>query len=127
MDNSRLFLFAALAFVGMLLWQQWQADYGPQPLPVEQTASQQNSQSGTQTIPQIDDLPDQAENTATTISNADGTVSQAESSTPSQSITIETDVIIAKDRYPRRCCAFCKAEKISSVAGKTRRVARNCT
>ena len=29
MDNSRLFLFAALVFVGMLMWQQWQADYGP--------------------------------------------------------------------------------------------------
>ena len=33
MDNSRLFLFAALVFVAMLLWQQWQADYGPKPLP----------------------------------------------------------------------------------------------
>ena len=33
MDNSRLFLFAALVFVGMLLWQQWQADYGPRAVP----------------------------------------------------------------------------------------------
>ena len=32
MDNSRLFLFAALVFVGMLMWQQWQIDYGPQPI-----------------------------------------------------------------------------------------------
>ena len=30
MDNTRLFLFAGLVFVGMLLWQQWQIDYGPQ-------------------------------------------------------------------------------------------------
>jgi len=97
MDNSRLFLFAALAFVGMLLWQQWQADYGPQPVPVEQTANQQNAQAGTQTIPQIDDLPDQAENTApTTINNADGTVTQAQTSATSQRITIETDVILAE-------------------------------
>ena len=32
MDNTRLFLFAALIFVGMLMWQQWQIDYGPKPV-----------------------------------------------------------------------------------------------
>ena len=30
MDNKRLFLFAALAFVMLLIWQAWQADYGIQ-------------------------------------------------------------------------------------------------
>ncbi len=34
MDNSRLFLYAALAFVGLLIWEQWKADYGPKPEPV---------------------------------------------------------------------------------------------
>jgi len=29
MDNVRLFLFMALAFLGMLLYQAWQEDYGP--------------------------------------------------------------------------------------------------
>lgn len=29
MDNVRLFLFLALAFTGMLLYQSWQEDYGP--------------------------------------------------------------------------------------------------
>ncbi len=29
MDNVRLFLFMALAFLGMLLYQAWQTDYGP--------------------------------------------------------------------------------------------------
>jgi len=31
MDNVRLFLFLALAFTGMLLYQSWQKDYGPRP------------------------------------------------------------------------------------------------
>ncbi len=41
MNNSRLFLYAALAFIGLLLWEQWQADYGPKPVqpPVEQQQS----------------------------------------------------------------------------------------
>ena len=39
MDNSRLFLFAALVFVGMLLWQQWQVDYGPRSQPEQMTPS----------------------------------------------------------------------------------------
>ena len=33
MDNQRLFLWIALAFVAFLNWQAWQIDYGPQPVP----------------------------------------------------------------------------------------------
>ena len=29
MDNQRLFLFVALSFVMLLLWQAWIEDYGP--------------------------------------------------------------------------------------------------
>jgi len=43
MDNSRLFLYAALAFVGLLIWEQWKADYGPQPEPVVQQQQQSSS------------------------------------------------------------------------------------
>ena len=32
MDNVRLFLFLALAFLGMLIYQAWQEDYGPKPV-----------------------------------------------------------------------------------------------
>ncbi len=39
MDNTRLFLYAALAFVSLLIWEQWNADYGPKPAAVEQTAA----------------------------------------------------------------------------------------
>jgi YidC/Oxa1 family membrane protein insertase len=31
MDNQRLFLFVALSFVVLLLWQAWMEDYGPRP------------------------------------------------------------------------------------------------
>jgi len=31
MDNQRLFLFVALSFVILLLWQSWMEDYGPPP------------------------------------------------------------------------------------------------
>ncbi|MDX1697124.1 MAG: membrane protein insertase YidC [Thiohalobacterales bacterium] len=33
MDNQRLFLFVALSFVILLLWQAWMEDYGPEPQP----------------------------------------------------------------------------------------------
>ncbi|MFC3094180.1 membrane protein insertase YidC [Alteromonas sediminis] len=39
MESQRSFLVIGLALVSFLLWQQWQKDYGPQPVqPVEQTA-----------------------------------------------------------------------------------------
>jgi YidC/Oxa1 family membrane protein insertase len=34
MDNQRLFLFVALSFVTLLLWQSWMEDYGPPPAPL---------------------------------------------------------------------------------------------
>ena len=34
MDNLRIILFAALAFILMLLWQAWVEDYGAAPSPV---------------------------------------------------------------------------------------------
>ena len=32
MESQRSFLLIGLAMVGFLLWQQWQLDYGPQPI-----------------------------------------------------------------------------------------------
>ena len=42
MDNQRLFLFVALSFVVLLLWQSWMEDYGPAPQ-VETAAPQENA------------------------------------------------------------------------------------
>ena len=45
MDNSRLFLYAALAFVSLLLWEQWKADYDPKPpAPIEQSNTQNGAE-----------------------------------------------------------------------------------
>ncbi|MGB5200669.1 MAG: membrane protein insertase YidC, partial [Sedimenticolaceae bacterium] len=43
MDNVRLLLFMALAFIGMLIYQAWQQDYGPR----NQIAAQQPVQPST--------------------------------------------------------------------------------
>jgi YidC/Oxa1 family membrane protein insertase len=94
MDNTRLFLFAALVFVGMLLWQQWQADYGPKP--VSQTQSQNNGSVADSSAPAVvDDLPDLADSVATTASTAgDAATSDETSATEAtQLIQVDTDVI----------------------------------
>jgi len=93
MDNARLFLFAALVFVGMLLWQQWQADYGPQPV-ASSDSQVDSSASGTDTGQQavVDDLPDLAEGVSKDSSQggAAGTTSSAETQ---QLVLVDTDVI----------------------------------
>ena len=86
MDNSRLFLFAALIFVGMLLWQQWQADYGPQPVASSEAEISADGNVATSQIP-TDDLPDQADELGVDsgLSTAQaGDSSGAQSTTPAQ-------------------------------------------
>lgn len=96
MDNSRLFLFAALAFVGMLLWQQWQIDYGPQPVESAQNGGNSNQTQGNNTdLPQMDDLPEEAETMASS-SNSDIPQVEATMDRYGKTITVETDVIKAE-------------------------------
>ncbi|HYW92316.1 MAG TPA: membrane protein insertase YidC [Gammaproteobacteria bacterium] len=47
MDNLRYFLLAALAFVGFLLWQSWQHDYGQTAPPPKPPAATQQQGQGT--------------------------------------------------------------------------------
>ena len=55
MDNVRLFLFLALAFTGMLLYQSWQEDYGPAPAtPVSSDTSQTSAVPVTPTMAEAD-------------------------------------------------------------------------
>ena len=97
MDNSRLFLFAALVFVGMLLWQQWQTDYGPQPtLSGEVTTSTNGVEPPPGIV--IDDLPDQADQVSGSTGTSDSTIStgsEADTATTQkqQLLRVETDVI----------------------------------
>jgi YidC/Oxa1 family membrane protein insertase len=89
MDNTRLFLFAATAFVGMLIWQQWQVDYGPKPVVVEQN----NNKVTNQDLPNlvnIEDLPDIDDQSGSKNIELQNDTLQASASL----ITVETDVII---------------------------------
>lgn len=54
MESQRSFLLIGLAMVGFLLWQQWQLDYGPQPIESAPTTEQQNAGIDT---PSADDVP----------------------------------------------------------------------
>ena len=92
MDNSRLFLFAALAFVGMLIWQQWQADYGPKPEPVQQAQLPAGEQpSGDE--PVLDDLPEIDDNLPAASTDNSESTSEAAAVPSSSLVTVDTDVM----------------------------------
>jgi len=96
MDNTRLFLFAALVFVGMLLWQQWQADYGPQPVTSSESqleSSAAGADPGQQAI--VDDLPELAEGISKDSAQGgdSGTSSTAAKAPAQQLVRVDTDVI----------------------------------
>ena len=94
MDNSRLFLFAALVFVGMLMWQQWQADYGPQPVP---SSTQEATGTSPQQQPDIisDDLPDPANIVGDSAAAPTDGEQTMQSASTQQLITVDTDVVRA--------------------------------
>ena len=96
MNNSRLFLYAALAFIGLLIWEQWQADYGPKPAPAaqQQTLENQNTaaaSSENSAISQGDDLPELSAQPGS-VQTANGKAVQAQG----KLITVITDEIEAK-------------------------------
>ncbi len=93
MDNVRLLLFMALAFLGMLIYQAWQEDYGPRSEFAENAASDSlDSQPPTQ----IGDTP-VAPTTATIdaavpSASPDSSVAEAGVSANAQLITVQTDM-----------------------------------
>ncbi len=92
MNNTRLFLYAALAFVGLLLWEQWQADYGPKPPVVQQTPSAIGSTDQSTAAESQQDLPEIGGITPDVgMLSSDGQTQ----SVPSRLIRVETDVIEA--------------------------------
>jgi YidC/Oxa1 family membrane protein insertase len=54
MESQRSFLLIGLAMVGFLLWQQWQLDYGPQPVAPITTSAAASTQLD---MPNSDDVP----------------------------------------------------------------------
>jgi len=98
MGNSRLFLFAALVFVGMLMWQQWQADYGPQAVDNRQIENPSESPT-TQPAPgNSGDLPGVADTVGgvaggTAESSGEPTTASTPATASHQLIQVDTDVI----------------------------------
>jgi YidC/Oxa1 family membrane protein insertase len=82
MESQRSFLLIGLAMVGFLLWQQWQLDYGPQPVaPI--TNSEQTSTD--LDMPSSDDVPAPSSN---------GQILIASSDQGGQIISVITDTLI---------------------------------
>ena len=54
MESQRSFLLIGLAMVGFLLWQQWQLDYGPQPVAPLTTSEQTSTDLD---MPSSEDVP----------------------------------------------------------------------
>ncbi len=81
MESQRSFILIGLALVGFLLWQQWQADYGPKPVVAKQPSSQQ-TEAGV-TSQGSEDVP-LAVGPQTTLSKA----------TSGKIITVKTDTLI---------------------------------
>lgn len=57
MDNQRLFLYMALGFISLLLYQTWLADYAPTPVPQEVSAVEPGADAAANLVAQSEDLP----------------------------------------------------------------------
>ena len=93
MDNVRLFLYAALAFVALLLWEQWQADYGPQPVALPESPPSIDYGDPASIESMADDLP---EISAITTAGDPAAAAPPQADLQSRLIEVETDVILAR-------------------------------
>ncbi|MEM7208598.1 MAG: membrane protein insertase YidC [Pseudomonadota bacterium] len=93
MDNQRLFLFASMGFIMLLLWQQWQIDYGPKPVE-PQSSESEDSQLATPTQNQTlnGDVPVAATPSQSTEASDNAIVAEVEAPVEGQMITVSTDV-----------------------------------
>jgi len=78
MDNQRLFLFVALSFVTLLLWQSWMEDYGPPTAPPPEASAP---------AAMTDPVP------ASAISGGDDIPSASSESAPQASALPETELL----------------------------------
>ncbi len=86
MDNQRIILYLAFFFTLFLLYQEWQKDYGPQPLvtETEQVTSAVVSDAEISALP-LADIPTDAKSGALPVAK--------EESAPRQSVRVVTDVL----------------------------------
>ncbi len=106
MDNPRLYLLIALSFVGLLLFQAWQADYGPRPSRQAATSSAPAPEAGSEApkanTPKVQvpaDVP-QAPNAEGASPGADHPPAQTARLNSGQRIHVRTDVLeVELDTY----------------------------
>ncbi len=91
MDNQRLILFMALAFILFLTWEAWQEDYGPQPVVSNAV------ESVTPAMEAPKDVPVAQQTLSETVAKADTPDTPAatgmEASSDSQRIRVTTDTL----------------------------------
>ena len=89
MEQQRFFLFIALAIILFLLWDAWQKDYGPQPVPsVTTTQTETTSTVKAVDIPEGADIP--------AVVSTPGSIPQAVQQPvlpTSKEIVVETDLL----------------------------------
>ncbi len=92
MENQRLLLYMALGFISLLLFQAWQADYGPQPVPRQTTAEVAGA-----TEEGAADIPTASTRVGQTVSGvtANDTSATATAADAGVRITVDTDVVNA--------------------------------
>lgn len=86
MDNPRLLLSVALSFLLLLIWQAWNADYGPKPEPEQAVTEQAQATTATEKTQAGDDLPSVA---AETVQKENRAVSLAQG----QRVRVDTGVL----------------------------------
>jgi len=90
MDNQRLFLFVALSFVVLLLWQSWVEDYGPVATPG--SVAPQSESAPASALDNNDDLPSASAESSARVS----TLPESELLKSTQYIEVETDLFKIK-------------------------------
>ncbi len=99
MESQRSFLIIGLALVSFLLWQQWQKDYGPQPVAQTEMSSSemQTTDAQGQGVPSFDDSSSTNGSAASNQQSEDVPVSDAAPIAAPQNtartITVRTDTV----------------------------------
>lgn len=90
MDNVRLFLILALAFISLLLWEAWQKDYV---IPKQQPVAQGTGTSETPSVSDAPDAPTHADIDAPATTNETPSVSAAPSTDSPHLVHVVTDTL----------------------------------
>ncbi|MDH3713337.1 MAG: membrane protein insertase YidC [Gammaproteobacteria bacterium] len=95
MDNQRLFLYAGLLFLGLLIWQQWELDYGLPPEPATTPAAGKPAASDQPDSGDEREIPDAPPPTAI-VSEEPADKQEAAARDSSGEITVTTDLLRAR-------------------------------